>query len=215
MKRITCFLILTLVCTPLLSCSNAGKGAAIGAAGGGIIGGVADDNTVRGVLIGAMIGGVAGAIIGSYMDDQARELEEDLEGARVERVGEGIQITFDSGLLFAVDKAELSAEARANLVKMAGVLKKYEKTDVLLEGHTDNTGSDDYNMGLSERRAEAVARFLSANGVNGDRFTVVGYGESQPIASNEDSSGRAMNRRVEVAIIANDELKDWAEDQAE
>ncbi|NNF07132.1 MAG: OmpA family protein [Candidatus Eisenbacteria bacterium] len=215
MKQITCFLILTLVCTPLLSCSNAGKGAAIGAAGGGIIGGVADDNTVRGVLIGAMIGGVAGAIIGSYMDDQARELEEDLEGARVERVGEGIQITFDSGLLFAVDKAELSAEARANLVKMAGVLKKYEKTDVLLEGHTDNTGSDDYNMGLSERRAEAVARFLSANGVNGNRFTVVGYGESQPIASNEDSSGRAMNRRVEVAIIANDELKDWAEDQAE
>lgn len=190
------------------------KGAAIGAGAGGAAGGLighATGNTVAGVLIGAAVGGAAGALIGNYMDKQAAEIERDIEGARVERVGEGIKITFDSGILFDVNRANLKDDSRAELTKLATILNKYDDTNILLAGHTDATGSDQYNLELSRRRAQSVSDYLSVQNVNSERFTVQGYGESDPIASNETADGRAQNRRVEVAIWANEKLKKAAQ----
>lgn len=190
------------------------KGAAIGAGAGGAAGGLighATGNTVAGVLIGAAVGGAAGALIGNYMDKQAAEIERDIEGARVERVGEGIKITFDSGILFDVNRANLKDDSRAELTKLATILNKYDDTNILLAGHTDTTGSDQYNLELSRRRAQSVSDYLSVQNVNSERFTVQGYGESDPIASNETADGRAQNRRVEVAIWANEKLKKAAQ----
>jgi len=157
---------------------------------------------------------MAGAYIGNYMDKQAEEMREDIAGAKIERVGEGIKITFDSGLLFAVNKAELSAASKANLESLAEILNKYEDTNILLEGHTDATGSDEYNLELSKKRAQSVYDFLASKNVKDGRFTVQGYGEAQPIASNETVEGRQQNRRVEVAIFANEKLKKVAKEQA-
>ncbi|UII32068.1 OmpA family protein [Fulvivirga ulvae] len=194
--------------------SNTTKGGAIGAASGGAIGaaiGSASDNTAVGAIIGAAVGGTAGALIGRRMDKQAEELRRDLEGAEVERVGEGIKITFDSGLLFDVDSYNLKPATKANLNDLANTLKKYENTDILIEGHTDNTGSDSYNQSLSENRAGAVTNYISAQGVSRSRITTMGYGEAQPVADNGSPSGRQQNRRVEVAIYANDKMKKMAE----
>jgi outer membrane protein OmpA-like peptidoglycan-associated protein len=192
------------------------KGAIIGAVGGGAIGALIGNkagNTAVGAIVGAAVGGAAGAYIGNYMDKQAEEMQADLEGAKIERVGEGIKITFDSGILFEVNKSDLQAQAQTNLQKMATILNKYEDTKVLIEGHTDNTGSDQYNLDLSNRRAQSVANYLSAQSVDPTRFTTQGYGESQPIADNATVEGRTMNRRVEIAIFANDKLKHAAEEK--
>jgi outer membrane protein OmpA-like peptidoglycan-associated protein len=218
-KAIVLLLILStiMMLSGCASMSNTAKGTAIGATAGGVLGGIIGHkagNTAAGAILGAAIGGAAGAIIGNYMDKQAAEIERDIEGARVERVGEGIKITFDSGILFAVDRAMLQDEAKANLEELAGILNKYEDTVILIEGHTDATGSEEYNLDLSKKRAQAVANHLSSNGVLSTRFTLMGYGESQPIASNETVNGRQENRRVEVAIMANDKLKKAAEEQA-
>ncbi|MFA0963584.1 OmpA family protein [Roseivirga sp. BDSF3-8] len=200
------------------SCSNwskTAKGGVYGAAGGAAAGaaiGKAAGNTAAGAILGAAIGGVAGSAIGAYMDKQAEELEEDLDGATVERVGEGIKITFDSGILFDVDKSTLTPEAKENIRELAETLKKYEDTNILVEGHTDATGSDDYNMSLSQRRAESVVNYATSLGVTPGRFQIKGYGETQPVASNESAAGRQQNRRVEVAIFANEELKEAARD---
>ncbi len=188
-------------------------GAGTGAAVGGAIGAAAG-NTAAGAIIGAAVGGAAGAIIGNYMDKQAAEMERDLEGAKIERIGEGIKITFDSGLLFEVDKYDLTSSAQTNLTDLARILNKYEDTNVLIEGHTDSTGADDYNMRLSERRAQAVSHYLASQSVASGRFSLMGYGETQPIASNDTAEGRRLNRRVELAIMANDKLKATAEKQA-
>lgn len=190
--------------------SKTAKGGAIGAGVGGAIGGVIgnkSDNTAKGAILGAMIGGAAGALIGNYMDKQAEEIEEDLEGAEVERVGEGIRITFDSGILFDFDSSNLRETSEENLSELASTLKKYEDTEILVEGHTDSIGSDKYNEMLSVRRAESVSSYLNQLGVGQKRFIVKGYGENQPIAANSSETGRQKNRRVEVAIYANDELK--------
>jgi outer membrane protein OmpA-like peptidoglycan-associated protein len=192
------------------------KGAIIGAAAGGVIGGVIGNkagNTAVGAILGAAVGGAAGAYIGDYMDDQAAEMERDLEGARIERVGEGIKITFDSGILFDIDKSNLQPAAKGNLTNLAGILNKYQDTEVLIEGHTDNTGSNDHNMDLSIRRSQSVANYLETQQVSPVRFRTMGYGEDQPIADNETVDGRSQNRRVEIAIFANDKLKDAAEKQ--
>jgi len=197
--------------------TRAQTGAAVGAGGGAIIGAVigkATGNTAAGAIIGGVVGGAAGAIIGNYMDQQAAELERDLEGARIERVGEGIKITFEGGLLFDVDRSDLRPAAQENLRKLTTVLQKYDDTNVLVEGHTDATGTEDYNMQLSLRRSSSVATFLAAQGVGATRLSAVGYGEVQPIANNETADGRQLNRRVEVAIWANDELKAAAKRQA-
>ncbi len=186
------------------------KGAAIGAGAGAVAGGLvghAAGSTAAGVLLGAAIGGAAGAYIGNYMDKQAAEIERDIAGARVERVGEGIKITFSSGIMFDVDRAVLKEQYKGELSELAAILNKYEDTNILLEGHTDSTGSDEYNLDLSKKRSQSVANYLATQNVNPTRFTIMGYGESQPIASNESPEGRAQNRRVEVAIYANEKLK--------
>jgi outer membrane protein OmpA-like peptidoglycan-associated protein len=198
------------------SWSRKEKGAAIGAGAGAVVGGAigkAAGNTLLGAILGAAVGGAAGAYIGNYMDKQAAEMQRDLEGAKVERVGEGIKITFDSGLLFDVDKAALKPQSRENLQKLAAILQKYEDTNILLEGHTDNTGSDEHNLNLSRLRAQAVANFLAGLKVNPARFTIMGYGESQPIATNDTAEGRQMNRRVDLAVMANDKLKKAAKEK--
>lgn len=190
------------------------KGGAIGAGAGGVVGGVIgaqSDNTILGTIIGAAIGGAAGAAIGRYMDMQAEELQKDLKGAKVERVGEGIRITFDTGILFDVDSYELKEPAKANIKELAETLKKYDDTNVLIEGHTDDTGSDEHNQTLSEKRAKAVAAFAKLNGIAASRIATEGYGEKQPVAENTSEGGRQKNRRVEIAIIANKKLKKAAE----
>jgi outer membrane protein OmpA-like peptidoglycan-associated protein len=193
------------------------KGIIIGGAGGAALGaaiGKASGNTAAGAIIGAAVGGTAGGIIGNYMDDQAEELERDLENATVERVGEGIKITFGSGILFDVDKSDLKTDARENLSELATILNKYEETNILLAGHTDSQGSDEYNLGLSERRVREVASYLAAQGVSAPRMTVTWHGESQPVADNSTAEGRQANRRVEVAIVANEELREAAMEEA-
>jgi outer membrane protein OmpA-like peptidoglycan-associated protein len=193
--------------------NNTTKGGAIGAGAGGVIGGVIghkSGNTAAGAIIGAAVGGATGAIIGRQMDKQAEELQRDLEGAKVERVGEGILITFDSGLLFESNSSELQSATKTNLTELAGTLNKYDDTNVLIEGHTDNTGEEPYNQKLSERRADAVQNFLVTQGVDGSRVTTRGYGEEKPVASNDTEGGRASNRRVEVAIYANEKMKKLA-----
>ena len=200
----------------LVGCNatNTTKGGAIGAGAGGAIGGVIGHktgNTAVGAIIGAAVGGTAGALIGRHMDKQAEELKEDLKGATVERVGEGILITFDSGLLFDVNKADIQVATKSNLDQLSATLKKYDDTNILVEGHTDATGEESYNKKLSDKRAASVEDYLTSNGVAGGRITTKGYGESQPVADNNSEAGRAQNRRVEVAIYANKEMKKAAE----
>lgn len=195
------------------SASRTMKGGAIGSGAGGVIGGVIgskSDNTAQGAIIGAMIGGTAGALIGEYMDRQANELEGELEGAEVKRVGEGIQVTFDSGLLFDFDAYSLREASRENLRELASTLKEYDDTKVLIEGHTDNVGTEEYNLKLSQQRANSVFEYLDNLGVAQDRLISRAYGESQPTATNETEEGRQKNRRVEIAIYANEDLKEAA-----
>ncbi|MDY0109905.1 MAG: OmpA family protein [Candidatus Krumholzibacteria bacterium] len=216
-RSILMIAILVLGLAGCASMSRQEKGAVIGAGSGAVIGGVIGNqagNTVLGAIIGAAVGGAAGAYIGNYMDKQAAEIEQDLAGARVERIGEGIKITFDSGLLFDVNKFDVKPAPRENLVNLAVILNKYPDTLILIEGHTDSTGPDDYNMTLSQNRANAVAAVLAGQQVDATRFTVIGYGEGQPLYDNETVEGRQGNRRVDIAIMANDKLKKVAKDQA-
>ncbi|HEX2936233.1 MAG TPA: OmpA family protein [Bacteroidales bacterium] len=201
-----CFLVTDYSCKT----SRAVKGGAIGAVAGGAIGaaiGNQSGHTAEGAIIGAVIGGTAGALIGRYMDKQAEELRKDLKGARVERIGEGIKITFESGILFDTNSSELKGTSRDNITDLARVLNKYSDTNILVEGHTDNTGSDDYNQSLSEKRASSVSNYLKIKNVAGNRISTMGYGELQPVADNNTVTGRQSNRRVEIAIYANDKLK--------
>ena len=164
-------------------------------------------NKAAAIIFGAAVGGVAGALIGDYMDKQAEKIRQDLEGAKVERVGEGILITFDSGILFDVDKSSLKPATRDNLDRLSGTLNKYDDTDVRVLGHTDATGTDEYNASLSKRRASSVKTYLVEKDVESSRMSTQGFGESDPIASNETVEGRALNRRVELVIVANEKLK--------
>lgn len=217
-KALVVLLVLAMVValTGCASLSRRDKGVLVGAGAGAAVGGVIGsrtDNTALGAILGAAVGGAAGGVIGNYMDDQAEEMREDLEGATVTRVGEGIKITFDSGILFDIDSATLRPAATENLADLADILQKYEDTNILLEGHTDSSGPEDYNMNLSERRARSVAGYLGEHGVDMRRMSVQWYGEMQPIADNETAEGRQLNRRVEVAIMANEELKEAAREK--
>lgn len=191
------------------------KGAVIGAATGGAVGGVVgkqSGSTTKGVIIGAVIGGAAGAIIGNQMDDKAEELEDDLDNATVERVGEGILVTFDSGILFDFDSSALRATARSNLDELANSLAdRRNEYELLIAGHTDSRGTDTYNQGLSERRAQAAADYLMTRGVPPSHMSIVGLGETEPVASNETDAGRQENRRVEIAIYASEEYREELE----
>jgi outer membrane protein OmpA-like peptidoglycan-associated protein len=190
----------------LVGCATkAQTGAVIGAGGGAVVGGAigaAAGSTAKGAIIGAVVGGAAGAIIGDQMDRQAKELEQNVKGATVERVGEGIQVTFASGLLFDFDSDVVKPDARTNLHELAASLDKYPETDLVIVGHTDQVGTIDYNQALSERRARAAASYLVSQGVNGSRIDDRGLGETEPIAANDTEAGRMTNRRVEVAIFA-------------
>jgi outer membrane protein OmpA-like peptidoglycan-associated protein len=179
-----------------------------GAAGGAVLGRVigGKSGTAKGAIIGAAVGGTAGALIGRKMDKAAAELRRDLEGAKVERVGEGIKVTFASGILFATNSANLTPEAAGNINQLAETLNKYADTNVVIEGHTDSSGSDAINQPLSQRRAQAVANSLTSSGVDNSRITATGYGATQPVADNSTASGKAANRRVEVAIFANEKM---------
>ena len=193
------------------------KGAIIGAAAGGAIGGIIGGNngsTAKGAIIGAVVGGAAGAIIGHQMDQQAKELEQNIPGATVERVGEGIQVTFASGLLFGFDSDVVRGDARSNLNELARSLDRYDESNLLIVGHTDAVGRESYNQDLSERRAESAASYLISQGVDRNRVDTRGLGETEPVATNETDSGRAKNRRVEVAIYASEEMRDRAKREA-
>lgn len=182
------------------------KGAAIGAAAGGAAGAVIGNqtgSTTRGAIIGAVVGGTAGAIIGHQMDQQAKELKQDIPGATVARVGEGIAVTFASGLLYDFDSDVVRPDAAQNLRSLAASLAKYPNTDLLIVGHTDAVGTSEYNQALSQRRATAAANYLASQGVNRSRLQAVGRGETEPLATNDTEAGRQSNRRVEIAIVAN------------
>ena len=198
------------------SMSKTGKGAAIGAAAGGAVGAVIGNqtgSTARGAIIGAVVGGAAGAIIGHKMDSRAKELEQNVPGATVERVGEGIQVTFASGLLFDFDSDVIRSAAAGNLNALAGSLGKYDDSNLMIVGHTDDVGSDAYNQSLSEQRAQSAARYLSSHGVS-RYIATAGRGEREPVSSNSTDAGRQVNRRVEIAIYASQALQDEARRQA-
>jgi outer membrane protein OmpA-like peptidoglycan-associated protein len=209
-RPLSALLLAALAAGPLAGCaslSNKEKGAIIGAAGGAAVGGVIGKNngsTAKGAIIGAVVGGAAGAIIGHQMDQQAKEIAQQIPGAKVERVGEGIQVTFASGLLFDFDSDNVRGASRENLATLAASLDKYPNTDLLIVGHTDDVGSDTYNQSLSERRARAAASYLASQGVASTRLRTLGLGESEPVASNTTETGRDQNRRVEVAIYASE-----------
>jgi len=194
------------------------KGAVIGAASGGAIGAVignATGSTARGAIIGAAVGGAAGAIIGHQMDQKAKEIQQTVAGAEVTRVGEGLVVTFASGLLFDVDSSRLRSESKKNLDNLASSLSSFGDSKLLLVGHTDSQGSDEYNLSLSRRRADAVGSYLESRGVSSMRVQTSGRGETEPVATNDSDSGRQSNRRVEVAIYASDKMKADAKALAE
>lgn len=186
--------------------NRAEKGAAIGVVGGAGVGAVigkATGNTVRGAIIGAAVGGIAGGLIGHEMDKHAAELAYDLPGATVQRIGEGIVVTFPDGLLFGYDSDALTPEARDNFRRFATSLKKYPNSRTLIVGHTDSDGTAVYNQDLSDRRSLSAANFVAAEGVNRSRIQTAGRGEAEPIATNSTDEGRRLNRRVEIAIYTN------------
>lgn len=189
------------------------KGAAIGAGGGGVIGafiGKAAGNTALGAIIGGAVGGTAGALIGHKMDKQAAEIKQTVPGATVTREGEGIVVKFDSGILFDIDKTAVKPDAQTSLRKLSTSLQNNPQTNILVIGHTDSTGTASHNMDLSIRRASAVKSYLVSNGVAGGRLTTQGKGETEPVAPNSTADGRAQNRRVEIVIVANDQMKQQA-----
>lgn len=186
------------------------KGAVIGAGAGAAVGAVVGNqvgSTAQGAIIGAAVGGAAGAIIGHQMDQQAKSLDDDLEGATVSRVGEGIVVTFESGILFDFDSSRLRSTARDNLQELAENLRQYDRTDVLIIGHTDAVGADAYNQTLSEQRARSAASYLEQLGIASERISTRGMGENDPIATNDTAEGRQLNRRVEVVIYADEEWR--------
>ncbi|MEP7163444.1 MAG: OmpA family protein [Ferruginibacter sp.] len=216
-------------CETVRKTSNQDKGVVIGAAGGAVIGGVIGNNvgnknnTALGAILGAAIGGVAGGIIGNKMDKQAEKIKTELPGAKVERVGEGIDVTFDennpdgtkAGVYFETNKYNISSNSKLALDKLQKIFAEYPETNILVEGHTDDVGTDTYNLGLSQRRADAVGDYLKAAGVSSSRLIIKWYGESQPKVANDSEANKAMNRRVQFVITANEKMKAEAKQAAD
>lgn len=197
-------------CGTIQSMNNTQKGAAVGTAAGGTIGAIIGNkagNTAIGAIAGAAIGGVAGGLIGNKMDKQAAEIEETVAGAEVIKVNEAILVKFDSGILFDFDRTDLKGDARENIINLVKSLNENPDTDILVVGHTDSRGTDTYNQGLSERRADAVKRFAVEQGLSASRMKTDGKSFHEPIADNDLESGRALNRRVEIVIMANEKMK--------
>jgi len=214
MKTLRVSLIMIISCVIIISgCASwnkTQKGAVVGTAAGGTMGAVigrASGNTALGAIIGATVGGATGAIIGNQMDKQAEEIKKTVPDAKVERVGEGIVVEFNSNVLFGFDESTLSADAKTSLDKLVKVLDSYPDTDIEIQGHTDSKGSVAYNQALSERRATAVSGYLEGQGTADSRLTIKGYGETIPKYENNTTEGRTENRRVEFLIAANEKMK--------
>lgn len=210
-------------CKAVDNANNRQKGAAIGVAGGAILGAIIGNNvggggnSELGAVIGGVVGGGAGVIIGNQMDKQAQRIEQEVPGATVERVDQGIVVTFDenSGVHFATEKYDINAKSQENLDKLAGIFKEYPNTNLLVVGHTDSNGNDTYNMTLSKNRANAVTNYLKNNkGISSSRLTTHWFGEEKPIADNATDAGRAKNRRVNIAIVPNEEMVNDAQQQS-
>lgn len=225
--KITIFAIALLMAFPFTGCksvknaNNTQKGVAIGATTGAIIGGILGNNlgkggnTAMGAVIGGVVGGAAGGVIGNKMDKQAREIEQALPGAEVERVGEGIVLVLgENSVNFDLNKSTLTAKAKANLDKLVPVFQSYADTDIVIYGYTDSTGRVEYNQTLSEQRAASVRSYLASKGLSGSRIKTKGMGVNDPIASNDTAEGRSKNRRVEFTITANEKMIQDAEKEA-
>jgi outer membrane protein OmpA-like peptidoglycan-associated protein len=229
MKKTSTILVVTLMllstifpsCEAVKNTNNTQRGAAIGAVGGAVIGGILGNNLGKGgngamgAVLGGVIGGVAGGVIGNKMDKQAREIETALPGAQVERVGEGIKLVLgENSVRFDTNKSTLTTTAKANLDKLVPVFKSYADTDIVIYGYTDSTGSAEYNLNLSQQRANSVEKYLESKGLNMSRFKMVGMGIADPIATNDTPEGRSQNRRVEFAITANEKMVQDAQKEA-
>jgi len=215
-------------CETVKRTSNRDKGIVVGSAGGAVIGGVIGNNvgnknnTALGAILGAVVGGVAGGIIGNKMDKQAEKIKTEIPGAKVERVGEGIDVTFDennpdgtkAGVYFETNKYNITSNSKLALDKLQKIFAEYPETNILIEGHTDNVGTDEYNLGLSQRRADAVGDYLKTAGVSSSRLIIKWYGESQPKVENSSDANRALNRRVQFVITANEKMKAEAKKEA-
>lgn len=208
-------------CEAAKNTNNTQRGVAIGAVSGAVIGGVLGNNLGKGgkgalgAIIGGVVGGVAGGAIGNKMDKQAREIDNALPGAEVERVGEGIKLTLkENAVRFNTDKSTLTPTAQANLDKLVPVFKEYADTNIQIFGYTDSDGSDTYNQKLSEQRAVSVKNYLATKGISSSRFTTTGMGEADPIATNATGDGKSQNRRVEFAITANEKMVEEAKKEA-
>jgi outer membrane protein OmpA-like peptidoglycan-associated protein len=200
-------------CDAVKKTNNTQRGVAIGAASGAVLGGVLGNNLGKGgkgalgAVLGGVVGGVAGGVIGNKMDKQAREIDNAVPGADVQRVGEGIKLTLkENAVRFNVNKSTLTPTAQANLDKLVPVFTEYADTNIQIFGYTDSDGSDEYNLKLSADRAGAVKSYLISKGLAASRFTTTGMGEADPIATNETADGKSQNRRVEFAITANEKM---------
>jgi outer membrane protein OmpA-like peptidoglycan-associated protein len=210
-------------CEATKNANNKQKGATIGATAGALLGAIIGNNagsgknSKLGALIGGVVGGGAGVLIGKKMDDQAKEIETEIPGAKVERVDNGIVITFDenSGVYFDTNKSNINAKSQATLNKLAGVFEEFIDTNILVIGHTDSSGSATYNMTLSQKRALSVTNYLINKGLQNSRFTTQWFGETQPKYDNTTTEGRAKNRRVNVAIIPNNKMVEQAKKEAD
>lgn len=187
--------------------SKTAAGAGLGAAGGALLGAiignnVGDGDAGRGALIGGALGAVAGGSIGQYMDQQEAMLRDELRstGVSVTRRGSDIVLNMPEDITFNTGSSQLKPAFNRTLNSVAIVLRKYNRTTVLVNGHTDSDGDYSYNQGLSENRANTVSSFLASSGVAPNRLVARGFGESQPIASNANPYGKAQNRRVEIHI---------------
>lgn len=226
-KVITTFLSLAIIftlfnCKAVQNANNKQKGAVIGATGGAVLGAIIGNNVGKGgngelgAVIGGVIGGTAGVLIGNKMDKQAQQIENEIPGATVERVDDGIVVTFDenSGVYFNTAKYNINAASQETLNKLVAVFQEYPDTNVLVVGHTDSVGSEASNLTLSKNRAEAVTNYFLGKGLSAGRFTTNWYGETQPTHDNATAEGRAKNRRVNIAILPNEKMIEDAKTEA-
>ena len=210
-KAVFYFTILAMFAGSCKSFNNTQKGTGAGVAVGGVAGALlGGKNTVLGAIIGAAVGGAAGYAIGNKMDRQAAAIKSAVPDATVQRVGEGINITLNSSLLFKINLYDLSDSALMSLDKLSQVFTQYPETKILVEGHTDNTGTPDFNMQLSQKRAETVANYLMTKGISTDRLNVKWYGQNEPKYPNTTDADRKLNRRVEIGVYADSTMQTQA-----